>query len=74
MVYTVTAWRYASFENHSYLVGVFTSPDKAIYAADSEEDFRGGKYSCEILGWNLDVDRIHQEPEVIRELTGRKYD
>lgn len=71
MLYTVHAWRWGNRENHSYLVGVFSDSHKAILAAESEEDFRGGKYSCEILGWDLDVDRINQEPEVIKEPSQR---
>lgn len=51
IVYTVHAYRWGNRENHSYLVGVYSKKEKALKAAYIEEDFRGGKYKCEVLEW-----------------------
>lgn len=66
--YVVTARRFGDKEKHSYLVGVFTTKELAMQAANSQEDFRGGKYSCEILKViedYYDEDCLH---EVIKEV------
>lgn len=52
-IYTVTAYRYGCRESHSYVVGVYNKKQKAINAAETEQDYRGGKYECEILEWNI---------------------
>ena len=52
--YTVTAYRWGDREKHSYVVGVYTRDFKAIKAADVEQDYRGGKYACEVLRWSPD--------------------
>ena len=36
-------------ESHSYVLGVFDSAEMARSAASIEEDYRGGKYECEVL-------------------------
>lgn len=48
-LYVVTAYRFGDKERHSYVVGAFTNEDLAMQVANSEEDFRGGKYSCRVL-------------------------
>lgn len=48
-IYVVTAYRYKNKLNHSYLVGVFNNKQKALNVAEVEEEFRGGKYACEVL-------------------------
>ncbi|HRU20246.1 MAG TPA: hypothetical protein P5125_07805 [Kiritimatiellia bacterium] len=56
-VYTVHAYRWGDRERHSYTVGVYSQKHAAMKAADIEEDYRGGKYRCEVLGWQLDSGR-----------------
>lgn len=48
-VYVVTAYQFGNKDNHSYVVGVFDSFEKALISSEGEEEDRGGKYSCEIL-------------------------
>lgn len=38
---------------HSYVVGVYAKKHAALKAAEIEEDWRGGKYECEVLEWTL---------------------
>jgi hypothetical protein len=53
-VFVVTAYRWGSNENHSYVVGVYSTMERAKKAGDLEESYRGGKYSCHILDVELD--------------------
>lgn len=53
-IYTVRACRWGDRETHSYIVGVYSKKQKAINAAKIEEDWRGGKYECEIIEWTVD--------------------
>jgi hypothetical protein len=53
-IYVVHAFRYGERESHNYAVGAFSEQDAAIAAARAEEDYRGGKYDCEVLEWTLD--------------------
>jgi hypothetical protein len=62
-IYVVKAVRILS--PHEYLVGVYSKKQKALNAAATEEDFRGGnKYSCEILEVSLDkgIEGNHSTP------------
>ncbi len=70
-VYTVHAHRWGKRDNHSYIVGVYPKKAAAIKAAEAEEEYRGGKYACEVLEWSLGVGREANhdvEPKVIRAL------
>ena len=51
LYYTVTAYRWGSRDDHSYVVGLYSTPALALDAADREEAWRGAKYECEVLGW-----------------------
>lgn len=53
LIYTVHAYRWGDRECHSYSVGVCTEKDQALVLAEHEEDYRGGKYKCEVLEWTL---------------------
>ena len=53
-VYTVHAYRWGDRECHSYSVGVYFRKRTALKAAQTESDYRGGKYECEVLEWMLD--------------------
>lgn len=48
-IYIVTAYRWGDYESHSYVVGIFDSEEKSLAAAHIEEEYRGGKYECEVL-------------------------
>ena len=52
-VYTVRACRWGDRETHSYVVGVYAKKHAALKAAETEKEWRGGKYECEILEWAL---------------------
>lgn len=53
-IYTVHAYRWGEREDHSYPVGVYTKKYLAISAAKAEENWRGGKYECEVYEWIVD--------------------
>ncbi len=55
MIYTVHAYRWGDRECHSYAVGVFGKKTAALKASETEEEYRGGKYECEVLEWVLDA-------------------
>ena len=65
-VNVVTAYRYANRNSHTYIVGVFTFPEDAIYSAELEEDDRSGKYYCEVV--QLDLNRHKTKKTIIRPL------
>lgn len=54
LVYTVRACRWGDKESHSYIVGVYSKKAAALKAAQTERDYRGGKYECEVIEWTLD--------------------
>ena len=51
-LYIVTAYRYGMRDAHSYVVGAWTDLAVAKAAADSEVEYRGGKYGCEVVESN----------------------
>ena len=53
-VYVVMMYRYGDHENHSYVLGVYSTRDKAMYAGASEAFDRAGKYSAEVTEWKID--------------------
>lgn len=53
-LYFVTAYRWGDRELHSYFVGAFSTKQKALNAAEAEQQYRGGKYECEVLEGYLD--------------------
>lgn len=52
-IYTVRSCRWGDRETHSYIVGVYEDKHSAQQAAENEEQWRGGKYECEILEFEL---------------------
>lgn len=54
IVYNVHAYRWGERESHSYLVGVYSKKHRALKEADTEEQYRGGKYTCEVLEVTID--------------------
>lgn len=53
-VYVVNALRWGQRGNHSYLVGVYSKKHAANQAAEAEENYRGGKYGCEVVEIPMD--------------------
>lgn len=53
-MYVVEALRHGNRENHSYVVGVYSTLDDASLAALAEEYWRGGKYECYINYYKKD--------------------
>ena len=58
-IFVVTAYRYGDNEKHSYVVGAYTTREKAEQAKNSEETYRGGKYECGIA--RLIIDKMHED-------------
>ena len=54
LIYIVVAYRFSDPDRHSYIVASCSTLAKANYFVESEEAYRGGKYSCCIFSSNLD--------------------
>jgi len=52
-IYIVTAYRWGSDKDHSYVVSVRDRKKAALDDADTEDAYRGGKYSCEVVEMEL---------------------
>lgn len=52
-VYVVTAYRWGNRGNHSYVVGVRTKKKDAKALAEFEAGYRGNKYECEVVEFDL---------------------
>ena len=72
-VYTVRACRWGDADNHSYIVGVYPTEQTALKAADIEEEWRGGKYECEIQEWTVGegIEGREVKAKIIKALKGR---
>jgi hypothetical protein len=46
--YTVIAYKWGERDMHSYPIGVTSRKKQAIDWAEEEEEYRGGKYACEV--------------------------
>lgn len=71
IVYTVHAYRWGDRELHSYTVGVYSKKAAALKAADAETEYRGGKYECEVIEFEVDnggAGRIDNPGKTIKEL------
>jgi hypothetical protein len=69
MIYTITAYRWGETDNHSYVVGVFSTLEKATICADAHTEYRGGKYACVVDELRLDTfdnDDLNYSKEVYR--------
>lgn len=53
-LYVVIAHYQGNRDKHSYLLGVYSNKDDAEQASLNEEEFRRGKYICEITEVMLD--------------------
>ena len=61
-IYTVRACRWGDRETHSYIVGVYSKKHAAQKAATEEENWRGGKYQCEVIEWELGSENSDGSP------------
>ena len=57
IIYVVNAFRWGGRENHSYFVGVYSDEIQAIKAAIDHEEYRGGKYQCEVIEAQVDREK-----------------
>lgn len=65
IVYTVHAYRWGDRECHSYPIGVYISRELALNAAKSVEINRSGKYTCEVIEWEVvESDRLPQRKTI----------
>lgn len=72
-IFVVTMYRWGDPENHSYVIGAFTSRLRAEYAAKDEHEYRGGKYDGGIRELTLDemYDREADIAQAAREIEDR---
>jgi|GEM_PF-3298420 len=63
--YVVTAYKWADRSAHSYVVGVYDKKAMAIKQADAETEYRGGKYSCEVLECGMNIHHKGHRPKEI---------
>jgi len=54
VVYIVEALRWGDRERHSYVLGVWSSYEAAVAAAEEHTTHRGGKYRCDVQQYRLD--------------------
>jgi len=65
-VYVVTMYRWRDRENHSYVLGVYTTREKAVKAGEREREYRGGnKYYPECLEVFLDTGKSDKNRVVV---------
>jgi len=64
-IYIVTAYRFGDKHNHSYVVGSFSTKEEAIRQAKIEEEWRGGKYDCEVIAMRLNESLKYKNYEII---------
>lgn len=58
-MFIVEMLRFGDRENHSYVLGVYSTKEGAKFAADKEEEYRGGKYFADINKYELDAPVPH---------------
>ena len=51
-IYVVHAKKWGDAEKHGYIVTATLNKADALNAAEIEEQYRGGKYGCEVLSFN----------------------
>ena len=56
--------RWGDRELHSYPVGVFEKKHKALICAETEREWRGGKYECEVIESEF-VDEVEEVIEIV---------
>jgi hypothetical protein len=68
-VFVVTAYRWGSRKDHSYVVGVFESADIALTSATNEESFRSNGYVCEVVEMRMNYSIWDRGCKTIKRLT-----
>jgi len=63
--FVVTAYKFADRSAHSYVVGVYNKKAMAIKMADAETEYRGGKYSCEVLECGMNANHKGHRPKEV---------
>lgn len=48
-IYVTTMYRWGDYECHSYFLGVYNKKHMAIEEGKKEQEWRGGKYSPEVV-------------------------
>ena len=70
--FIVTAYRWGDKERHSYVVGMTNTKALAVQYAEDEEDFRGGKYRCEVI--EIPLNEVMEDRHIIvRSITKDEY-
>ena len=64
-IFIVTAYRWGNKECHSYVLGAFSTKEEAIRQAKIEEEWRGGKYDCEVIVMKLNDSLKYKNYEVV---------
>lgn len=72
-LYITQMLRWGLDNSHHYIVGIFDSPDRASYAGEVEQSWRGGKYTYEVIPMQLNPslgsekikNHINCQPDVI---------
>ena len=54
VLYVVEMLRWGDRENHSYVIGVYSTETLATLAGEAEKSWRGGKYEYAISLYTLD--------------------
>lgn len=54
-IYVVTMYRWGNPENHSYVIGAYSTLALAVEAGKEEEQYRGNKYEATIAERALDT-------------------
>ena len=67
-IYTVRACRWGDRETHSYIVGVYSKKHAALKSAAEEEEYRGGKYECEVIEMKMNTCIHESDYKVIKAL------
>ena len=73
-IYIATAYRLGSRENHSYVIGAYSSLYKAKIAAREELSSRGNKYGYGIDVCNLDSEVKCDEENIIGPFSQSEWD
>jgi hypothetical protein len=71
LMYVVTAYRWGSRDEHSYVVGACLKKLSAVKLAEQEETNRGFKYMCEVLEIEDNVALWTKDHKIVRELRQR---
>lgn len=69
-VYITEMLRWGDTESHHYIVGAFTTEDKAELAGKVEREWRGGKYEYRVICQKVDE---YIDEDAVRYYSGFSY-